>query len=64
MVRPECWRLSVRDDGGGFDPQQVNGQAGGLRNLVARASELGGRSEIHSTPGNGTRIEVEFPVTH
>ena len=58
---PEHWRLDVADDGCGFDMTRVNGHGRGLKNLAARASELGGRSAIQSAPGSGTRVTVEFP---
>jgi nitrate/nitrite-specific signal transduction histidine kinase len=54
------WTVSIDDDGRGFDRKQVNGHGRGLKNLMARAAELGGRSEITSRPGEGTRVVVEF----
>jgi signal transduction histidine kinase len=53
--------LEVDDDGCGFDPVKVTGAGQGLRNLRERAERLGGRAEIHSGPGQGTRIRVEIP---
>jgi signal transduction histidine kinase len=52
--------LEVDDDGRGFDPAQPS--AGhGLRNLRERAAALGGRTEITSVPGEGTRVRVTIP---
>jgi len=52
--------LVVEDNGSGFDPSLA--YAGmGLQNMAQRASELGGRLEISSEPGSGTRIRVEIP---
>lgn len=57
------WRLTIADDGTGFDLRRVNGRIGhGLRNLQERADELGGECEIVSAPSTGTAIRVVFPV--
>jgi len=59
------WRLTIADDGVGFDPQQVAGRTGhGLRNLQDRAAELGGESVVVSAPGTGTAVRVVFPVLY
>ena len=56
-----CVRLEVRDDGIGFERQTLTGSGLGLRNIAARAGELGARSEIISAPGKGTCVQVELP---
>jgi len=56
-------RLEVSDNGVGFtvgDDQALSGR--GLRNMRQRAAELGGRLEIASAPGQGTRIAVTIPT--
>jgi ligand-binding sensor domain-containing protein len=54
------WRLGVRDNGIGFDPQA--GYAGnGLKNLKLRARKLNGVVTIGSEPGRGT--VVSFSAT-
>ncbi len=53
--------LEVDDDGRGFDAARATGTGQGLRNLRERAEGLGGRAEIHSTPGQGTRVRVTIP---
>ena len=53
--------LEVDDDGRGFDPATVTGPGQGLRNLRERAAGLGGRAEIRSAPGEGTRVRVTIP---
>ena len=51
--------LEVDDDGRGFDPAKARlGQ--GLGNLGTRAQALGGRVELDSHPGEGTRVRVEL----
>jgi signal transduction histidine kinase len=53
--------LEVDDDGRGFDPARATGAGQGLRNLRERAERLGGRAQIDSTPGQGTRVRVVLP---
>ena len=50
--------LEIDDDGRGFDPASLPGTGQGLSNLRERAERLGGRAEIHTTPGQGTRVRV------
>jgi signal transduction histidine kinase len=52
--------LEVDDDGRGFDPARTRPSGQGLRNLGARAQALGGRVEIDSRPGEGTRVRVQL----
>jgi len=56
-----CVRLEVRDDGVGFEREWTAPRGHGLRNIEARALELGARSEIQSTPDKGTCVFVEIP---
>jgi signal transduction histidine kinase len=53
--------LEIDDDGRGFDLARSPGTGQGLRNLRERAEGLGGRAEIHTTPGQGTRVRVTIP---
>lgn len=56
-------RLTVIDDGQGFDPEAARRSGGlGLASLDDRAGLLGGRCLITSSPGAGTRIEVTVPL--
>ena len=50
-------QLEIADDGCGFDPQQVSGGYG-LGDMHERMERLGGRLEIRSAPGAGTRVEA------
>jgi PAS domain S-box-containing protein len=53
-------RLSVTDDGTGFDPQNPENEGGyGLKNMRARAEKLGGGFSLETSPGEGTTIRVE-----
>jgi signal transduction histidine kinase len=54
-------RLTIRDNGSGFDPQaQYDGH--GLQSLRQRAEELKAHLEIESAPGHGTIIQVIVPI--
>ena len=55
--------LEVVDDGIGYEPSELSGDGMGIANMRTRARGLGGNLEIESRPGEGTRIEVRFPVS-
>ncbi len=56
-------RLTVEDNGRGFDPT-VNGKHSGhgLHNMAERAHQLNGLLNIDSIPNGGTRIAVTLPA--
>ncbi len=54
-------RLTIEDDGVGFDPVTVRGEGLGLPGMAERAEVAGGTFEIRSVPGEGTQIEVLLP---
>jgi signal transduction histidine kinase len=56
--------LDVRDDGRGFEPDELRprGSRGrGLAGIRDRAASLGGRADVESAPGEGTTVSVRFP---
>jgi signal transduction histidine kinase len=55
-------RLTISDDGVGFDVREAPGNGLGLRSMRERLEMLGGDMEIRSRPGRGTRIEIHLPV--
>lgn len=63
----DSWRLTVRDDGVGFDVDAVQ-VAGtergglGLLGMRERARTAGGELSISSAPGEGTQIDIRIPV--
>jgi signal transduction histidine kinase len=56
--------LQVVDNGRGFSPAQdrLNTRHRGLHNMAERAKLIGGRLEIKSRKGRGTRVCLEVPV--
>jgi signal transduction histidine kinase len=52
------WRLTVTDDGTGFDPAQgrLAGTGTGLANMRDRLDAVGGRLTVGSVPGVGTTV--------
>jgi two-component system sensor histidine kinase UhpB len=54
--------LEVQDNGMGFDPASVGASRFGLDGIRERARAFGKDLQLDSTPGQGTRIRVTFPV--
>lgn len=54
--------LLIKDDGKGFDPQQIK-KGNGLFNMQQRASMMGGSMTIESLPQVGTSIQLSAPIT-
>jgi len=62
VVTPEEVRLSVEDDGRGFDASEPPGNHHGLVGMRERVGMLGGDLEVTSAPGAGTRILATVPL--
>jgi len=64
LGRPEGrLKVEVADDGCGFDPTKPVGPGHfGLAVMRERAELAGGRLEVDSAPGCGTRVRLEIPV--
>jgi len=59
---PGGFRVTVRDDGAGFDPDQVDPSRLGLRrSIIERIADCGGRAEVRSAPGQGTVVSLSWP---
>jgi two-component system sensor histidine kinase UhpB len=58
-------RLSVSDDGIGFNPDRLSetdeGQGWGLLSITERAEAVGGEFWIVSSPNQGTQVFIEVP---
>ena len=62
LILPERVTLMIEDDGRGFDTSQIPSGRFGLSGMNERAKLLGGSLKLHSSKGEGTRIEVTIPM--
>jgi two-component system NarL family sensor kinase len=62
VTTPDRVRLTVEDDGQGFDLSLVPKGRYGLIGLNERAKLLGGTFGLESSPGAGTRVEITIPL--
>jgi two-component system sensor histidine kinase DegS len=57
-------RVSVEDDGVGFDPQTIHENTGmGLKVIKERVEMIGGVFEINSQSGSGTQVGFQVPAS-
>jgi signal transduction histidine kinase len=57
---PDYLRVSIEDDGKGFDASRVRGL--GLVGMNERVSQLGGVLKVESHPAQGTLLRVDLPL--
>ena len=63
-------RLSIKDNGAGFDAERVNlpgnaiGRIGGLQNMASRSIEAGAEFTITSSPGFGTQVSIALSINN
>jgi signal transduction histidine kinase len=55
-------KLTIADDGVGFDLAEAWGRGLGLLSMSERLEPIDGTFKIDSTPGAGTRLEVVAPL--
>jgi signal transduction histidine kinase len=55
------WRLTVRDEGAGFDSSAHDGNGFGLRSMRAQVQALGGVLHVRSAAEEGTTVEAVLP---
>ncbi|WP_199620640.1 sensor histidine kinase [Paenibacillus alkalitolerans] len=55
-------RLSIRDNGVGFELDEKKQTSYGLLSMGERVNEIGGFLNIVTAPGKGTKIEIRVPV--
>lgn len=58
--RPTRIHVDVADDGVGFDPSVARPGHFGLRGIHEQAALIGAALAVHSAPGQGARIALEF----
>ncbi len=62
-IRHNKIEITVEDNGQGFNPAVIPGTHGaGLLNVQYRVQYFNGKSDIVSSPGNGTSIQIELMV--
>ncbi|HSD50383.1 MAG TPA: HAMP domain-containing protein, partial [Candidatus Methylomirabilis sp.] len=65
LQRQDPWvRVTIEDDGQGFDPVTLGSPDRlhfGLQTMRERAEALGGKLEIDTAPGRGTRVVATLP---
>jgi signal transduction histidine kinase len=54
----ETVRLTVADNGAGFDPDTVTADHLGLKIMRERSEAIGARVSVYSEPGEGAQISV------
>ncbi len=59
---PRRARVTIVDDGVGFDPAQPRPGHFGVRGMVEQASLLQAQLDLHSAPGAGTRVALTFDL--
>lgn len=57
----DCLAVAVVDDGSGFDAV-ASGAGSGTKRLQERLALIGGRLNVSSVPGEGTRVEARVPI--
>jgi len=56
-------KLSIEDDGRGFDPNSLNNENGlGLKNIESRIYLINGKYTLHTSPSGGTKYIIEVPA--
>lgn len=58
---PDQVRLTIRDDGLGFDPKSVSGEHMGITIMRERADKIQANIDIISEPGGGASILLTWP---
>ncbi|MCL6603928.1 MAG: sensor histidine kinase [Paenibacillus sp.] len=62
--RGDTVRMSLRDDGIGFEMDESKQTSYGLSNMQERIIETGGSIQFITAPGKGTRIEITVPLVN
>lgn len=57
-ARPGHFQIILADNGAGFDPASARAGGHGLKNMRQRLERVGGRFDLSSQPGRGTRVTL------
>jgi signal transduction histidine kinase len=60
-VRDDAMEVSIEDNGAGLNGAATHSDGNGLGNMRHRVEEIGGRFNIQSESGSGTRISADLP---
>ncbi|HZQ46828.1 MAG TPA: triple tyrosine motif-containing protein, partial [Verrucomicrobiae bacterium] len=58
LAEPAQFQIIIADDGTGFDAASPRNGGNGLKNMRQRLDAIGGKFELSSQPGQGTRIKM------
>lgn len=59
---PDGLRVSIVDNGRGFDPRSGDGGGFGMESMRQRAALIGGSIEVDARPQDGTRLALTVPI--
>jgi len=62
--RGEAVKVTLRDNGIGFELDDKKQASYGLSTMQERIHEIGGSIQFITAPGKGTRIEISVPLIH
>lgn len=62
LHRPDGIRLSIRDNGVGFELDARKHASYGIVSMKERVNEIGGSMHVITAPNQGTRIEIRVPI--
>lgn len=62
--RGEAVKVTLRDNGIGFELDEKKQASYGLSTMQERIHEIGGSIQFITAPGKGTRIEISVPLIH
>ena len=62
VVEPGQFQVLVADNGAGFDPAALPRGGNGLQNMRKRLESFGGKFDLQTAPGQGTKIKMTIPL--
>ena len=62
IVKDGFFTIAIEDNGKGFSLASLAERGNGLRNIRKRLESLGGRCELITEPGRGTKVKLVLPL--